>query len=80
MLPLLAAACTDEKIVYREPFNPPPDAEAGFVGYFTTSDKSTTCGNCHVDHENKWRPPTQTHMPPWWTADTSRISASVATP
>ncbi len=53
-LPPLAAACTDEKIVYREPFNPPPDAEAGFVGYFTTSDKSTTCGNCHVDHENKW--------------------------
>jgi len=53
-LPVLGAACTDEKIVYREPFNPPPDAEAGFVGYFTTSDKSTTCGNCHVDHENKW--------------------------
>jgi Doubled CXXCH motif (Paired_CXXCH_1). len=53
-LPVLAAACTDEKIVYREPFNPPPDAEAGFVGYFTSSDKSTTCGNCHVDHQNKW--------------------------
>lgn len=49
-----SSACTDEKVVYREPFNPPPDAEAGFVGYFTTSDKSTTCGNCHVDHENKW--------------------------
>ncbi len=54
VLSLLSAGCTDEKIVYREPFNPPPDAEAGFVGYFTTSDKSTTCGNCHVDHENKW--------------------------
>ena len=53
-LPLLSIGCTDEKIVYREPFNPPPDAEAGFVGYFTSSDKSTTCGNCHVDHENKW--------------------------
>jgi predicted CXXCH cytochrome family protein len=54
LLSLLGSGCTDEKIVYREPFNPPPDAEAGFVGYFTTSDKSTTCGNCHVDHENKW--------------------------
>ncbi len=54
LLSLLSAGCTDEKIVYREPFNPPPDAEAGFVGYFTTSDKSTTCGNCHVDHENQW--------------------------
>jgi predicted CXXCH cytochrome family protein len=55
VLPLLAAACSDDEIVYREPFNPPPDAEAGFVGYFTSSDKSTTCGNCHVDHQNKWQ-------------------------
>ena len=51
---LVSSACTDEKIVYRDPFNPPPDAESGFVGYFTSSDKSTTCGNCHVDHQNKW--------------------------
>ncbi len=50
----LLAGCTDEKIVYREPFNPPPDAAAGLVGYFTSSDKSTTCGICHVDHQNKW--------------------------
>ena len=54
VLALLLSACTDEKIVYREPFNPPPDASSGFVGYFTSSDKSTTCGNCHVDHQNKW--------------------------
>ncbi len=54
LLSLVSSACTDEKIVYRDPFNPPPDAESGFVGYFTSSDKSTTCGNCHVDHQNKW--------------------------
>jgi hypothetical protein len=54
LLPLLASGCTDEKIVFREPFNPPPDSTNGFVGYFTTSDKKTTCGNCHVDHQNKW--------------------------
>ena len=54
VLSLLLVGCTDERIVYREPFNPPPDANSGFVGYFTTSDKSTTCGNCHVDHQNKW--------------------------
>jgi predicted CXXCH cytochrome family protein len=54
LLAVLLLGCTDEKIVYREPFNPPPDANAGFVGYFTSSDKSTTCGNCHVDHQNKW--------------------------
>jgi hypothetical protein len=54
LLCFVSSACTDEKIVYREPFNPPPDAESGFVGYFSSSDKSTTCGNCHVDHQNKW--------------------------
>src|SRR6476620_2550 len=54
LLAFVSSACTDEKIVYREPFNPPPDSANGFVGYFTASDKSTTCGNCHVDHETKW--------------------------
>jgi predicted CXXCH cytochrome family protein len=54
LLLLLLAGCTDEKIVFREPFNPPPDASSGFLGYFSTTDKQTTCGNCHVDHQNKW--------------------------
>src|SRR6266496_2845210 len=46
-------ACTTEKITYvtRPPFNPPPDAASGFLGYFTVSDKQTTCGNCHVGHQ-----------------------------
>ncbi len=52
---LLAGCGDDETIVFREPFNPPPDAASGFVGYFTTSDKSTTCGNCHVGHERDWQ-------------------------
>src|SRR5687768_3661714 len=51
---LLTVGCTDEKIVFREPFNPPPDAASGFLGYFTTSDKQTTCGNCHVGHQTDW--------------------------
>jgi predicted CXXCH cytochrome family protein len=51
---LSLAGCTDEKIVFRQPFNPPPDAESGFLGYFSSTDKQTTCGNCHVDHQNKW--------------------------
>jgi predicted CXXCH cytochrome family protein len=51
---LLLAGCTDEKIVFREPFNPPPDSTAGLLGYFTTSDKQTTCGNCHVSHQTDW--------------------------
>src|SRR5437773_8614154 len=50
------AACTDEKIVYRDrpTFNPPPDSVNGFLGYFTISTKQTTCGNCHVGVQRDW--------------------------
>lgn len=50
------AACTDEKIVYRDQpaFNPPPDSVNGFLGYFTASTKQTTCGNCHVGVQGDW--------------------------
>jgi predicted CXXCH cytochrome family protein len=50
-------ACTDEEIVYRdrEPFNPPPDAASGFLGYYTASDQQTTCGNCHVGTHSQWK-------------------------
>ena len=54
LLATLALACTQEKIVFREPVNPPPDANSGFLGYFTASDKQTTCGNCHVSHQKGW--------------------------
>ncbi len=50
------SACTTEKIVFkdREPFNPPPDAASGFLGYYTVSSKQTSCGNCHVGQQTKW--------------------------
>ena len=53
---LALGACTTEKITYvtRPPFNPPPDATNGFLGYFTVSDKQTTCGNCHVGVQATW--------------------------
>ena len=53
----LLGACTDEEIVYRdrEPFNPPPDEASGFLGYYTASEKLTTCGNCHVGTHAQWR-------------------------
>ena len=54
LLVLLLLGCTDEKIVYREPVNPPPDASSGFLGYFTATDKLTTCGNCHVGMQAQW--------------------------
>lgn len=48
--------CTEEVIrfVEREPFNPPPDSAAGFLGYYTVSEKQTTCGNCHADAQATW--------------------------
>lgn len=50
------SACTTEKIVFkdREPFNPPPDAAAGFLGYYTVNTKQTSCGNCHVGQQSRW--------------------------
>jgi predicted CXXCH cytochrome family protein len=54
---VLAGGCTDERIVFRdrEPFNPPPDTASGFLGYFDVASKQTSCGNCHVDHQRRWR-------------------------
>ena len=54
---IVAAACTDETIVYRdrELFNPPPDSVAGFLGYYTASTRQTTCGNCHTLHQGDWK-------------------------
>jgi len=52
----LLGACTDEKIVYRDrpAFNPPPDSANGFLGYFTVSEKQTSCGNCHAGVQGDW--------------------------
>jgi len=55
-------ACTDEKIVYRPPINPPLDT-AGFLGYFTVDTKLTTCGNCHVGVQAEWQ--TTRHAQAW---------------
>ncbi len=57
---LLAATltgCTEDVIVFRDraPFNPPPDAASGFLGYYTVSARQTTCGNCHSSTQAKWK-------------------------
>lgn len=53
---VVGAACTETEIQYveREPFNPPPDAAAGFLGYYTPGTKQTTCGNCHIGSQTAW--------------------------
>jgi predicted CXXCH cytochrome family protein len=49
------AACDDDiRFVDREPFNPPPDAVAGLLGYYDAADGFTTCGNCHADEQASW--------------------------
>jgi predicted CXXCH cytochrome family protein len=51
-----ALACSSESVVFRDraPFNPPPDAATGFLGYYDATQKQTTCGNCHVDYQTRW--------------------------
>lgn len=46
--------CTDTVEVPREPFNPPVDANSGFLGYFDVTTKQTTCGNCHSEKHADW--------------------------
>jgi predicted CXXCH cytochrome family protein len=69
LLPLAVAlvaalpACTDTEEVPREPFNPPKDQTNGFLGYFTASDKLTSCGNCHAEKQADWT--TTKHSQAW---------------
>lgn len=52
----LPAACTDTETVYveRPAFNPPPDSVNGFLGLYTVSTNTTTCGNCHAGTQGQW--------------------------
>lgn len=49
-------ACSGDKIVFRDraPFNAPPDAASGFLGYYDATAKQTTCGNCHAGFQASW--------------------------
>jgi hypothetical protein len=48
------AACTETVYQDRPPFNPPPDASSGMLGYYTVDEHQTTCGNCHVGQQIDW--------------------------
>ncbi len=62
-------ACTDTVYRDRPPFNPPPDAQSGFLGYYTAATNQTTCGNCHVGQQIDW---IQTkHAEAWGTLQAS---------
>ena len=51
---LVTGACTNERIVFREPINPPPDEASGLLGYFDAASNQTTCGNCHIGQQSEW--------------------------
>jgi predicted CXXCH cytochrome family protein len=71
VLTLAAAACTEERIVFRDraPFNPPADAASGFLGYYDVATKQTTCGNCHIGVQLQWE--TTAHADAWRTLQAS---------
>jgi predicted CXXCH cytochrome family protein len=49
--------CVDERIVFRDRpiFEEPIAAAAGFLGYSNVSEKMTTCGNCHIGQQARWK-------------------------
>ncbi|HXV18129.1 MAG TPA: cytochrome c3 family protein [Gemmatimonadaceae bacterium] len=71
------AACSSDKIVYRDrqPFNTPPVAAAGFVGYYDTTTKQTTCGNCHADYQADWSTTKHAHAVATLTASAGKADA-----
>jgi predicted CXXCH cytochrome family protein len=54
---LSLSGCVDEQIVYRDKplFDDPPAAAVGFLGYSDTTAQRTTCGNCHVGQQGRWK-------------------------
>jgi predicted CXXCH cytochrome family protein len=53
---LAVGGCSDDDIAFenQDPFNPPADSAAGFLGYYTRADQQTTCGNCHASFQTGW--------------------------
>jgi predicted CXXCH cytochrome family protein len=56
LIAVFALVGCSSDIVFRDraPFNDPPDAASGFLGYYDATLKQTTCGNCHVDYQAGW--------------------------
>ncbi len=48
------AACTDEVFRTLPPFEDPPTAAAGFLGYTGQDSDTPVCGNCHVGKTAEW--------------------------
>lgn len=59
------AACTTEKVVFRDGSNfaAPAAAAASFIGYYDDANKRTVCGSCHIDAQTRWS--TTKHASAW---------------
>ena len=71
----LVGCSANDRIVFRDraPFNPPPDAALGFLGYYDAASKQTTCGNCHADFQASWQG--TKHASAYTTLNTSTAKA-----
>jgi predicted CXXCH cytochrome family protein len=74
---LLAAACTDETVVFktRDLFSPVEPAAAGFIGYSDSTAKLVVCGNCHVSIQDQWDE--TAHAGAWATLQASGSAQAV---
>lgn len=52
----VVSGCVDEKIVFqdRELFEEPLAEAGNFLGYTSTEDQLTVCGNCHIGPQSEW--------------------------
>lgn len=76
---LTSAACTDDSVTFRDrdPFQPPPNTTAGFLGYSSGDAEAgkTVCGNCHVGTDADWSG--TAHAGAWETLQESGHAQSV---
>jgi predicted CXXCH cytochrome family protein len=56
ILGVVCVSCVDETVVFRdrELFEDPLPAAMSFLGYTSSEDKLTVCGNCHVGPQSEW--------------------------
>lgn len=74
---MLATACTDETVVFRDRdlFSPIQPAAAGFIGYSDSTAKLVVCGNCHVSIQDQWDE--TAHADAWATLQASGAAQAV---
>jgi predicted CXXCH cytochrome family protein len=57
VIALLLASCVETERVFVEipPYEDPPTASAGFLGYTNADSRLPVCGNCHIGKHGEWK-------------------------